>query len=92
MLIQHNGRYYRDSKEITAGKYNEILTLLRNRPTAPEGYGYRLTEDLQWELYELPHTEVEENPYSETDEIIETDMTETEEKAQAYDIIMGVNE
>lgn len=84
MLIQHNGRYYRDSKEITAGKYNEILTLLRNRPTAPEGYGYRLTEDLQWELYELPK--------EETDEPIESNLTEIEEKAQAYDIIMGVNE
>ena len=30
--------------------------------------------------------------YTETDEIIETDMTETEEKAKAYDIIVGVNE
>ena len=29
---------------------------------------------------------------TETEESIETDMTETEEKAQAYDIIMGVNE
>lgn len=71
MLIQHNGRYYRDGKEITAGKYNEILTLLRNRPTAPEGYGYRLTEDLQWELYELPHTEVEENPELSDSEALE---------------------
>ena len=30
--------------------------------------------------------------YTETEESIETDMTETEEKAQAYDIIMGVKE
>ena len=30
--------------------------------------------------------------YTETDEIIETDMTETEEKAKAYDIIVGENE
>ena len=29
--------------------------------------------------------------YTETEESIETDMTETEEKAKAYDIIMGVN-
>lgn len=71
MLIQHNGRYYRDSEEITAGKYTEILTLLRNRPTAPEGYGYRLTEDLQWELYELPHTEVEKDPELSDSEALE---------------------
>lgn len=30
--------------------------------------------------------------YTETGEEIPTDMTETEEKAKAYDIIMGVNE
>ena len=30
--------------------------------------------------------------YTETEESIETDMTETEEKAKAYDIIMGVSE
>ena len=30
--------------------------------------------------------------YTETEESIETNMTETEQKAKAYDIIMGVNE
>ena len=30
--------------------------------------------------------------YTETDEPIEPDMTETEEKAKAYDILMGVSE
>lgn len=44
-------------KEITEAEYNEILSMLRNRPTAPEGYGYRLTADLVWELYELPPEE-----------------------------------
>lgn len=84
MLVKHNGKYYRDNIEITEEKYNEIMTILKNRPSAPDGYSYRLTEDLQWELYELPK--------EETDEPIETDIPETEEKAKAYDIIMGVNE
>ena len=57
MLIKYNGKYYRDKTEITAEKYNEIMAMLRNRPTAPEGYGYRLTESLEWELYELPAEE-----------------------------------
>lgn len=73
MLIKHNGKYYRDNVEITAAKYNEIMGLLRNRPTVPDGYGYRLTESLEWELYELPPVEVEEDPElsdSETLEII----------------------
>lgn len=30
--------------------------------------------------------------YTETDKIIESDMTETEQKALAYDILMGVSE
>lgn len=49
-------------EEITETKYNEILTMLHNRPTAPEGYAYRLTENLEWELYEVP---VEEEPEEE---------------------------
>lgn len=70
MLIQHNGKYYRDKTEITAEQYNEIMGLLRNRPTAPEGYGYRLTDDLQWELYELPTEEVEEDPELSAEEAL----------------------
>ena len=84
MLVKHNGKFYRDNAEITEEKYNEIMAILKNRPSAPVGYSYRLTEDLQWKLYELPK--------EETDEPIESDMTEIEEKAKAYDIIMGVSE
>jgi hypothetical protein len=41
-------------KKITESKYSEILNLLHNRPAAPEGHAYKLTESLEWELYELP--------------------------------------
>lgn len=40
--------------EITAEEYAHILSIAQNRPTPPEGYDYRLREDLTWELYELP--------------------------------------
>lgn len=40
--------------EITEDEYNEILSVIRSRPTPPEGYGYRLKTDLTWEQYELP--------------------------------------
>lgn len=43
--------------EITEDEYNEILDKINNRPTAPEGFTYRLTTALQWELCELPPTE-----------------------------------
>ena len=39
--------------EISEVEYNNILTVIRNRPTA-EGKGYRLKTDLTWEAYDLP--------------------------------------
>ena len=39
---------------ITEGEYNTILDAIRNKPTATEGFDYRLRENLTWELYELP--------------------------------------
>lgn len=64
-------------EEITETEYNNILDIIHNSPTAPDGYGYRLTESLEWELYELPAVE----PIEE--------LSEVEEKAKAYDILMG---
>ena len=52
--------------EITEAEYNHIKSVVDNRPTAPDGFGYRLTESLEWELYELPIVE-------EIDEATETD-------------------
>lgn len=46
-------QYYWCSTEITEAEYNHILGILRNKPTAPSGYDYRLTEELEWELYEI---------------------------------------
>lgn len=40
--------------EITESEYNNILSIIRSRPTPPAGYGYRLKADLTWEQYELP--------------------------------------
>ena len=65
--------------EITEAEYSHIKSIIDSRPTAPEGFGYRLTAQLEWELYELPPVEDEE-------------LTETEEKALAYDILTGVAE
>jgi hypothetical protein len=47
---------------ITKEEYESLISHIHNRPEAPEGYGYRLKEDLTWELYELP-------PVPEDDEI-----------------------
>lgn len=59
--------------EITEAEYNEILSVIRSVPTALEGYGYRLKEDLTWEEYKLPEAE-------ETEEITD---------AEALGILLG---
>ena len=67
-------------EEITQQEYKRIENVIRNAPTVPEGYSYRLTESLEWEQVKV-----------ETPDIINT-MTETEQKAMAYDILTGVSE
>lgn len=72
------GKHFWRGKEIPETEYLHILSVIENKPSPPEGFGYRLTDALEWELYELPAPE-------ETEEL-----SETEEKAKAYDILMGV--
>lgn len=41
-------------EEIAEKEYNSILEKINNRPEAPEGYSYRLTTAMEWELCEVP--------------------------------------
>lgn len=41
-------------EEITKEEYENLLSIIRNRPTPEEGYDYRLRTDLTWELVEAP--------------------------------------
>lgn len=41
-------------EEITAEEYEQILNVIRSKPTTETGYDYRLKADLTWELYEVP--------------------------------------
>ena len=45
--------------EITEQEYAEILETIRNKPTASEGFDYRLKTDLTWEEYAMPPIEPE---------------------------------
>lgn len=45
------------SEEISEQEYNDILEKINNRPEAPEGFSYRLTTSLEWELCEVSKTE-----------------------------------
>jgi hypothetical protein len=49
--------------EITAEEYDRIMIVIKNRPTPPDGMGYYLTTELEWELYERPI--IEDEPIEE---------------------------
>ena len=61
--------------EITEAEYNQIISIIQNRPQS-EGKGYRLKTNLTWEEYDLP---LELEP-SDEDEI---------SAEEALDIILG---
>ena len=44
---------------ITEAEYQAIMDIIRNKPTAEQGFDYRLREDLTWELFQLPEPEPE---------------------------------
>lgn len=52
---------------ITEEEYNKILSVIRNKPTPPQGFDYKLKENLTWELYELPIPEPEDEDAAEED-------------------------
>ena len=46
--------------KISESEYYELLSVIRNRPSAPDGYDYKLRADnLEWELVKLPPVEPE---------------------------------
>lgn len=45
------------SEEISEQEYNNILEKINKRPEAPDGYSYRLTTAMEWELCETPKIE-----------------------------------
>lgn len=54
--------------EISEAEYSKILATIRQKPIPPEGYDYRLKENFEWELYELPPQPPEEPTYDELKE------------------------
>ena len=62
-------------EDLTESEYTQILDSIRNKPTAPDGYGYRLKSDLTWERLELPVSPEDADP----------DLTD----AEALAIILG---
>ena len=61
--------------EITEAEYNQIISIIQNRPQS-EGKGYRLKTDLTWDEYDLPPV-----PEPSDDDEISTD--------EALNILLG---
>lgn len=59
------------AEEISKAEYERVKSILKQKPVPPDGYGYRLTESLEWELYELPPVGVEEDPELSDSEALE---------------------
>lgn len=57
---------------VSETEYLAIMDKLKQKLTPPSGYDYRLTIDLEWEMYELPK-ETDEPAEGETDEATEAD-------------------
>lgn len=53
--------------EITEAEYEEILTVIRNKPARTDTTDYRLREDLTWEAYEVEPPEPEEEELSDAE-------------------------
>lgn len=62
-------------EEISEAEYNELKAVIDAKPSRWETTDYRLREDLTWEEYEL--------------EPLEEPEPTAEDKAEAYDILMG---
>lgn len=62
--------------EISESEYNEIIDCLQTKPVSIENVGYRLKENLTWESFEI---ELPDEP-------------SFEDKAEAYDILIGESE
>ncbi len=52
---------------ITEAEYLAIMEAIKNKPSAPNGYDYRLTVGLEWELFELPIPDGEEEDETATE-------------------------
>lgn len=57
--------------EIPESEYQTIVTKIQNKPSAPEGFQYRLRNDnFEWELAALPEAEPEDVSPEEALDII----------------------
>ena len=60
-IIVSIGESLTNGTTISNAEYDSILQTIQNKPSADDGYDYRLKTDLTWERYELPKQETSES-------------------------------
>lgn len=69
-IIMAVGEGMRNGITISDEEYKKILLIIKNKPTAPDGYDYRLRTDLAWEMYELPQQAEDDSTEYTEDELL----------------------
>lgn len=69
-IIMAVGEGMKNGITISDEEYKEILLIIKNKPTVPDGYDYRLRTDLTWEMYELPQQVEDDSTGYTEDELL----------------------
>ena len=80
MVYKNNGYIYGVSNKLVDEESATVYEIIKNKPTPPKGYDYRLKEDLTWEMFEVSKSQ--ETP-------TETEATEADYISALEDL--GVN-
>ena len=77
-IIVSIGESLTNGTTISNAEYDSILQTIQNKPSADDGYDYRLKTDLTWERYELPKQETSESTTAAYTEEMLMQMTNAE--------------
>ena len=69
-IIVSIGESLTNGTTISNAEYDSILQTIQNKPSADDGYDYRLKTDLTWERYELPKQETSESTTVYTEDML----------------------
>lgn len=78
--------------EIEEAEHNLIVSEIENKPTAPDGYDYRMKTDLTWELVEVPQQTEDEQKSGYTEkELLSMTNAELEYILHGYGLTSYMN-
>ena len=76
---------------ISEAEYQNIIQIIQTKPTAPDGYDYRLKTDFTWELVEVPAVEDEQKRGYTEGELLAMTNAELEQILYGYGRTANMN-